>query len=142
MKTGIGRFFADLTKPPYKSIFNPGLSGAKAFNAVVVQREIDKWIESKKRALAKKSGTEWGVLVHGNRILSAAVFGRYGGPTLSQPITLFSPAKLTPLLPIACQDVLSSLTVTIKKKYANRLLGVLFKNPSMSRFLFTAASSP
>jgi hypothetical protein len=33
VKTGIGRFFADLKKPPYRTLFNPSVSGARAFNA-------------------------------------------------------------------------------------------------------------
>lgn len=33
-KTGIGRFYGDLSKAPYKTIFNAQTSGAQAFNAV------------------------------------------------------------------------------------------------------------
>jgi len=43
VKTGLGRFFADLSKAPYKTLFNPNTSGARAFNATIVQRAIDKF---------------------------------------------------------------------------------------------------
>ena len=43
VKTGIGRFFADLNKAPYKTIFNPSTSGAVAFNATITLREIEKF---------------------------------------------------------------------------------------------------
>lgn len=139
LKTGIGRFFADLAKPPYKAIFNPSVSGAKAFNAVVMQREIDRWIETKKRSLAKKSGPEWGALVHGNRILSASAFGRYGASVLSQPIASFSTSKLAPPVSTVCDEVLCRMVTTIKKKFPKRFLAVLFKNLSMSKTVFVAA---
>jgi hypothetical protein len=71
IKTGIGRFFVDLGKPPCKTLFNPSTSGAKAFNATVMNRAIENWIERRKRGLAKRSGPQWGELVHGNRALAA-----------------------------------------------------------------------
>jgi hypothetical protein len=38
VQTGIGRFFNDLSKAPYKAIYNPSVSGAFAFNATVTLR--------------------------------------------------------------------------------------------------------
>jgi hypothetical protein len=67
IKTGIGRFFADLKKSPYKTLYNPSVSGARAFNATTTLRAIEVWIDAKKKTV-KKSGAAWGVLVHGNRI--------------------------------------------------------------------------
>ncbi len=60
VKTGTGRFFADLKKPPYKLLFNPSVSGAKAFNATTTHRAIEGWIETKKRNLSKKSVCAFG----------------------------------------------------------------------------------
>jgi hypothetical protein len=138
LKTGISRFFADLSKPPYKAIFNQSLSGAKAFNAVVLQREIDVWIEATKKGMAKKSGPEWGVLVHGNRVLSAAAFTRYA-QSLIQPISNFNVKSLTPPLSATCSDVLGKLVATVKKRYSNKFLAVLFKNPSMTKVIYNSA---
>jgi hypothetical protein len=141
VKTGIGRFFADLQKPPYKTLFNPAISGAKAFNATVMQREIDAWIESKKKSLAKKSGPNWGVLIHGNRILAAAVFKKLGAAKLSQPIASF-PAHLATLkLDKVCDGVYTKMVGTIQKSYANKFLAVLFKNPTMSKNVFEEATA-
>ena len=136
VKTGIGRFFGDLQKPPYKILFNPTTSGASAFNATLMQREIDGWIEKKKKALPKKSGANWGVLVHGNRILAAAVFKKIGALKLSQPIATF-PAHLGSLkLDSVCEDAYGKMVAAVQKGYANKFLAVLFKNPSMSKDVF------
>ena len=89
IKTGTARFFNDLKRKPYTTIFNQGVSGAKAFNVVLIQREIDKWIEVKKTSFTKKSGYSWGALIHGNRILAACVFKQINNETINLPIDEF-----------------------------------------------------
>jgi len=136
VKTGIGRFYADLTKTPYKAVINSSVSGAKAFNATVTLREIEGWIERRKKKLSKKSGAQWGVLVHGNRILAAAVFKKFGIPKLSQPIADFA-AELSPSdIELDCEVVLKLIADEIEHNYKGKFLAVLFKNPSISKQLF------
>lgn len=137
VKTGVSRIFGDMSKPPYKTLFNPSVTGARAFNTCLVQREIDGWIEIKKKALTKKSGAAWGALVHGNRILSAAVFRRVNSAQLSQPIKSFG-TSILPTLGIAtmCDDVHVKMVAAIESHYDNRFLAVLFKNPTMSKHVY------
>ena len=139
IKTGIGRFFADLNKAPYKSLFNPTTSGAKAFNATVVQRAIDNWIEKKKQSLPKKSGPSWGALVHGNRILAAAVFRKFDVAKLSQPIGAFPAAFKQSDVDSLCEAAYKKIVDVIQVHYANKFLAVLFKNPTMSKHVFDLA---
>jgi len=136
IKTGIGRFFGDLKKPPYKTLFNPTTSGAKAFNATVLLREIERWIDRKKPNISKKSGPRWGALVHGNRVLAAAVFKKIGAEKLSQPISDFSAFLTTLDIAPICEDVHKKMVEAIEKNYPGKFLAVLFKNPSMSKSVF------
>lgn len=138
VKTGISRIFADLKRAPYKALFNPSLSGARAFNVTLVQREIDKWIEDKKRSLPKKSGTGWGLLIHGNRILAAAVFAKVSISSLEQPISEF-PSLLPGLdVPALCLAAYEQMVAEIQLSYPTNFLAVLFKNPSMSQIVYDA----
>lgn len=139
VKTGISRFYRDLSKAPYKAIFNDSLSGASAFNAVLLQRAVDGWIESKKASLAKKSGTAWGVLVHGNRILSASVFARLG-IDLNQPIGNFKGTLAGLPVHVEAQTAFDKMVDKVNTDYPNRFLAVLFKNPSASSAVFQSAS--
>lgn len=141
IKTGISRFYKDLSKAPYKAIFNDSLSGAAAFNAVLIQREIDCWIDAQKGKATKKSGTRWGTLIHGNRLLSAAVFRRLK-PQLNQPILTFK-ANIASL-PIAneAQVVFERMINKITNDYPGKFLAVLFKNPSDSKNIFDDSVSP
>lgn len=140
IKTGIGRFFGDLKKAPYKTLFNPTTSGAKAFNATVLLREIDRWIDKKKIAIPKKSGARWGVLVHGNRVLAAVVFKNIGIDKLSQPISEFSAFISGTIISTLCEDAHAKMVGTIEEHYAGKFLAVLFKNPSMSKNIFDTAA--
>jgi hypothetical protein len=140
IKTGIGRFFGDLKKPPYKTLFNPTTSGAKAFNATILLREIERWIDRKKPTIPKKSGPRWGVLVHGNRVLAAVVFKKIGVETLSQPISDFnafiSDLDISPI----CENAHNIMADSIEESFPGKFLAVLFKNPSMSKSIFDSAS--
>jgi hypothetical protein len=138
VKTGIGRFFADLKKAPYKSLFNPSVSGAKAFNATITLRTIEVWIEAKKK-LTKRSGPTWGVLVHGNRILASVVFAKYGHEKLAQPIEDFLKAHHQADIDGLCEVAYQKLVERIGDQYAGKFLATLFKNPSMSKDLFDFA---
>ncbi|MBU0552233.1 AIPR family protein [Myxococcota bacterium] len=140
VKTGISRFFKDLTKAPYKAIFNDHLSGAKAFNTVLIQREIDKWIEQKKRSITKKRGAPWGVLVHGNRILSAAAFFRLS-VSLEQPIKDFQSGLSDLAVANEIQQAYERIITRVESQHPNRFLAVLFKNPSDSKDVFDYATS-
>jgi hypothetical protein len=136
VKTGIGRFFNDLKKPPYKAIFNPSLSGAKAFNATLTQRAIDIWIDNKKKDIAKKSGFSWGVLIHGNRILSSAIFRNLGQNFIDQPIDEFRKALQKSNFDQYCEKTYEMMVHELEENYNGKFLAVLFKNPAMSKDVF------
>lgn len=137
-KTAIGRFFADIRRAPYKSIFNATLSGARAFNAVVMQRQIDQIIDDRRRALGRKSGTNFGLLVHGNRVLAAAVF-RVGIFPLDQPIAKFAAGLDRANLEHSIDTLIASFGNVIEDKFANRFLAVLFKSPGECKVLMDEA---
>lgn len=141
IKTGIGRFFGDLKKSPYKTLFNPMTSGAKAFNSTVLLREIERWIDGKKPNISRKSGPLWGVLVHGNRVLAASVFKQIGIEKLSQPISDFNKNIVSLNVAIICDDVYKKMVDAIDTHYSGKFLAVLFKNPSMSKRIFDISTA-
>ncbi len=140
IKTGIGRFFADLKKAPYKTLFNPNTSGAKAFNATKILRTIEVWIDAKKKS-TKKSGASWGVLIHGNRILACAVVAKYGEARLSQPIEAFGKDLNPADIAILCEAAYTKMVDRITDKYQGKFLATLFKNPTLSKDVFEFAKS-
>lgn len=139
IKTGISRFFADLQKAPYKSIFNASTSGAYAFNATIVQRRVDNWIEKKKQGMTKKSGPKWGVLVHGNRILSTVVFAKLQAGRLQNTIGQFKGSLGTQEIETLCEEAHKKMVDAVQASYPGKFLAVLFKSPKSSKNVFDSA---
>lgn len=133
-KTGIGRFFNDLSRAPYKAIFNPRTTGARAFNAVRVLRSVDKWIAERKSQAVRKSGYSWGLLVHGNRAIAASVFDRLGSAFLDQPIDEFPDSYEIKVFAV-CNEVYPLMIQKLENDFPNKALAVLFKGPSNCKMI-------
>ncbi|MBD9424800.1 AIPR family protein [Pseudomonas sp. PDM15] len=138
-KTGTGRFFIDLTKAPYKAIFNPQTNGSYTFNTITTLRSIDNWIKQKIKDLPKKSGSAYGTLVHGNRIIAAAAMNKLGKEYFKKTITDFKSSFDEPALHTILGDVHQKITDEINNKFQGKFLAVLFKSPGNSKIIYEAA---
>ena len=136
VKTGIGRFYNDLKRAPYKTIFNQNVSGARAFNTTLVQRRIDAWIEGKKLNIEKRSGYGWGLLIHGNRIVSAGVFKILGRKPIERPIEDFKEEFSALDIENICELIYLGALESLERDYPGKFLAVLFKSPAMSKDIF------
>ncbi|WP_433911423.1 AIPR family protein [Sphingomonas yabuuchiae] len=132
-KTAIGRYFADLKRAPYKSIFNPTTRGAKAFNSVQYQRSIEHWIEAKKKSLDQKKGLAWGLLVHGNRVLEAGIFRLLDSGLLERPIADFRSDLDQAAVAKSAERVFDAMLEVLERDHEGRFMAVLFKSPSKSK---------
>ncbi|MFT4076053.1 MAG: AIPR family protein [Asticcacaulis sp.] len=139
-KTGIGRFFNDLAKAPYKSVFNPNTTGARAFNAIRVMRAIDEWIADTKGNTIKKSGYSWGVLIHGNRAIAASVFKKLGNGMIDRSINDFDHLYKDKVI-AACNEVYPKIVHVLEEKFPSKALAVLFKGPNNCKIIYDDVSS-
>lgn len=134
VKTGTNRFFSDLQKAPYKKIFNSNTTGIYAFNAVILLRQVDSWINQQKKEVprSQRKGAKWGVLVHGNRILAACGYSIINKSKLSCPLSEFKVNLESRDLDKLCHYIYNRMICVVEQNYSNRFLAVLFKNPSDS----------
>lgn len=139
VKTGIGRFFNDLKRAPYKAIFHPNLTGARAFNAILVQREIDLWIDGKKADMEKRSGYAWGVFIHGNRVLATGIFKVIGSHNLNKPIDEFRASIADLNIGGVGDRVHAAMVDVLDADFPGKFLAVLFKSPVSSKEVFDKA---
>jgi hypothetical protein len=139
-KTGIGRFFNDLSKAPYKTIFNPNTTGARTFNAIRVLRAVDEWIAETKGNALKKSGYGWGVLIHGNRAIAASVFNKLGNSMIDKSINDFDPSYREKVN-AACAEVYPKIVDVLEQKFPSKALAVLFKGPSNCKIIYDSVAS-
>lgn len=138
-KTAIGRFFSDLSRAPYKTIFNSSLRGARAYNAVLTQRQFDKWVEEKKEKFDQRKGQSWGLLIHGNRVLEAGVFRLIGSTALDKTIEEFRSQFNMDSVEKYAELVYEAVLVVLESEHEGRFMAVLFKGPTKSKDVLETA---
>jgi hypothetical protein len=127
-KREIGKLWEDITKAPYKALFNSSLSSRKLWMLVQILRQTDKELLVQQNT---REGKERMVVVHGNRFLERQIFRRMsldGLDKISADLTGLYPevSRLAPIL----TDLTISWTNTL---YADSYLSSLFKNLTKCR---------
>jgi superfamily II DNA or RNA helicase len=134
-KREIGRFWVDLDKAPYKRLFNPSVSSLYVYHSVLFQRMVEQRSSELVKALEKRSGKKYGVLVHGNRLIAAAVFRRHKlSPPLGDP--RLELGKRYEAIKSIVDYVVDVLTEEVGTRHADNFLAVVFKNPTKCKVLF------
>lgn len=132
-KREIGKFYESLVKAPYRTIFNPNISGVSVLNSVNALRIIEKTIEDEIEKLEKKSGKHYGLLVHGNRMIALLAMKE---ANISQKAKNYNFEVDTLDLKIKAIDAANKIRVFIDKKHPEKVLGTLFKNSSICKDLY------
>lgn len=132
-KREIGKFYENLSRPPYTQLFNRSITGSYMFYVVQCLRYIDKLIIEEINKLEKYSGKQYGILVHGNRMLALLTFSAlkiYEQKSNSSFVVKEEELRL------AFHDILPALEQEISSHYSDKLLGTLFKNQSLCKEIF------
>lgn len=121
-KRELGKFYEDLSKGIYKSIFNPSVTSRYVYNCVEINRQIEKLIEAKVKAMGRKTGKEYGILIHGNRFLSMLVFKQISvSATTIVDISAFNLSSIV-------DQAFNKIVGIVNSRYSDAILGTLFKN--------------
>lgn len=124
-KREIGKFYENLNKSPYKTIFNQDTTGKFMFNSVRCLRVVEKLIRLKINSLNSKSGKEYGILVHGNRMLALLTFSKLDINELAKRDNFTINEKH---IEDAFNESFDNLDKQITLYYQGKILGSLFKN--------------
>lgn len=123
-KAAVGRFWENTDKPPYRLLFNSGLTSLRLWRLVEILRAID----SALRSVPAKNPKSTGVGVHGNRYIAHEVYSRLPLNKLDDPgcdiAALVESAKT--LVP----KVHAATTTAMIKLFPTSYPGSLFKNAS------------
>lgn len=138
-KREIGRFWEDLTRPPYTALFNPSVNGIVLNRCVTIQREIDNALEL---IIANKSGTRGlAAAVHGNRFISHLVFESLPNVLKKSP-TEWEKEYSKLEIGNRVQDAHELVCRKLEQFFPNSILTNLFKNLSRCRELKESLSGP
>lgn len=103
------------------------MHGVYVYNCVKVDRKINEILKQKISRLAKKSGRKYGLLVHGNRVISLLVIKTLLSSKdnkMSDLTFVVDDNKLN----TAVESIVEKVSKFLEKKYPDNILGTLFKN--------------
>lgn len=126
LKREIGKLWDDISKAPYRELFNRSVPGLHVWRCVQLQRRVDKAIEGH----TKRTGSfgDYGLTTHGNRIIATLVFD-------ALPVERFKDPGFDPTVEASDQALVALVDSRIKvlsglleKHYPNSIIPTLFKN--------------
>ncbi|WP_324718003.1 AIPR family protein [Carboxydochorda subterranea] len=127
-KKEIGKLWEDTTQPPYATLFNENLTGAKLWRLVQILRAVESELKSLQ---ADARGKYRNVAVHGNRFILYQVFKRLPVAQLEDPA-----APIGDLLEQARQLTRVALDATyasVEALFPDAMIGRLFYNLTKCR---------
>lgn len=143
LKREIGKLWDDISKAPYKELFNASVPGLHIWRCVQVQRRIDQALDS--YVTRKNSRRHIGVTTHGNRLVAASVFESLPVTSFRQPTFELEAAASVESLTTLVDQRIALLAGLLDKFYPNAMIPTLFKNltkcEDLARKLRAAASS-
>lgn len=138
LKREVGKLWEDITRAPYKELFNPATNSLGLWRSVQAQRLIDSNLHamSKRDALA---GRDLGLATHGNRMIAAMVFrglpmSRFGDPAFD-----FSTLVTDDQILESVRESYGLLKAELDHNYPNAIIPTLFKNLTKCTYLFANA---
>jgi len=128
-KREIGKLWDDITKPPYKALFNAGINGPDLWQRVRALRAIEKELQL---IMKKHAGRDALICVHGNRFIEWAAMKALSikaGEAFSAP-----DQTVQQIVDSAASNVIAA----VRKNYPDSYPASLFKNLTKCRSLAKA----
>jgi len=130
-KQAVGRFYEDITKPPYTILFNPSLSAIKLWRAVETLRTVDQFLKQEQK---DREGKEKLCAIHGNRVILHLVFKELS-PSIFEADNIDGHiARVPKLIP----TYLDKMTNEITKNHPQSYVGNVFKNITKCKAIVAA----
>src|SRR5262249_24696726 len=132
----IGKLWENLDRAPYKELFNASVSGLYLGRCVQIQRLIDRKLATYG---SPADGRIYGVLIHGNRMISMLVFSKLDRSFLTDPTVTFDPSALEDRLKVYIGFGWWALTSSLLELYPSAILPTLFKKAAKCAQLYEKA---
>lgn len=124
-KREIGKLWDDISKAPYKALFNPKVTGPELWEKVKILRTIQDALSA---AAHNKTGRDWLISIHGNRFAEWLAYNR-----------LLKNDKVDPEASAAIAGTaLSNIIDEVKKSFGDSYPASLFKNATKCKNLAKA----
>jgi hypothetical protein len=119
-KREISKLYEDITKAPYKLLFNGALDSVRMWRTVQLMRVVDEALKNQDDSAEPRARM---VSVHGNRLILHEVFQSLSPDQWKQDIS-----SLKPFVVQRTQSIRDALAFAVEQDYPNSYLNSLFKN--------------
>jgi hypothetical protein len=136
LKREIGKLWENIDKAPYKELFNGSVPGMYVWRCVRLQRSIDRALETILKEIGLTTGREYGIGVHGNRMISALVFQHVNAKAYKDPQADFDKLLAGDAALETTRTYYARLKDAVAAKYGNALIPTLFKNQTKCKDLY------
>lgn len=136
LKREIGKLWEDISRAPYKEIFNAQVNSLFLWRAVQTQRMIDKCLD----LMASRddlNGRDLAVAVHGNRVISAIVFRNISTSMFGNPTFDYDSNCEQEIILASVRSAYLTLKSELDLEYPNAIIPTLFKNLTKCSVLYT-----
>lgn len=140
-KRNVGALSDDITKAPYKALFNPSTNAFELINSVFVVREVEKQLQIIK---GSTSGKQYGACVHGNRLIEHIVLQNIRindgfSETVLDISSVFEDIKklLDKIIPLIANE----LSITYEDSYPANVFKNQTKSKAISEVVKTAITT-
>jgi hypothetical protein len=122
-KREIGKLWEEITKAPYKILFNPSVAGPGIWRAVQITRAVESFLGSIRSGL---EGRERLLTIHGNSFITHLVFHCLPASIASaqQPLSAKDEREVQDL----SRKVFDSVFTIVEDEFSDAYLATLFKN--------------
>jgi len=123
-KREISKLWEDLSRPPYKLMFNSGLSSLKLWHLVQILREVEDVLDEER--LTQDNPKAKSIAVNGNRLTAHLVFKNFLDPSIGTE--MFDITKHQETIRSLTFKALDRMYLIIERNYSDAYLAHLFKN--------------
>lgn len=128
-KREIGRLWEDISKPPYRRIFNTTVSALRLWRAVLMMRALEEAL----RPHRKGEGRSRLIAIHGNRLILHRVFRTHASDNLDDPDLNFD--AVLAAIPEEAIVIMNRMVEVVERDYASKYPASLFKNEKLCRYI-------
>jgi hypothetical protein len=128
VKREIGKLWDDISKAPYKALFNNALQGLRLWKLVQIQRIIDQTLATEESIL---SGRERLICIHGKRVIAFKTFNSTHESLKNSPNTVTQQERDSIIT--TTKEFLKRVTEKCNELYNDSYPQSIFKNPTKSR---------
>lgn len=133
-KQRVGALTEDITKPPYKVLFNNSTNSRELVNNIYVLRMVESFISQNQKTedVFRKNS-----LIHGNRVILHWVMSEVKKKCANYETEIINVGEMKSTVEALCQKCIDKMICVLSEKFPQMPPLIVFKNPARTKMVIT-----